>query len=130
MINFLSTDSKLEHYTSSLKRSIRRKETDVKSLKQVLHGVLPLIRVQHILPKECNVLKAAIQQGLLQKEMPLDIGEGERQQRSSWIRMQDDRKYVKPRLFAAYVDEAKVRPCRLGLARGGGISVQKVCRIF
>ena len=100
-------DGKLEHYTSSLKRSIRRKEIDVKPLKHVLHGVLPLIRVQHILPKDSNVLKTAIQQGLLQKEMPLDIGEGERQQRSSWIRVKDDRKYVKPRLFAAYVDEAK-----------------------
>ena len=77
--------------------------------------MLPLIRVQHILPKDSNVLKAAIQQGLLQKEMPLDIGEGERQQRSSWIRMQDDRKYVKPRLFAAYVDEAKVK---LGVDEG------------
>ena len=92
----------------SLKRSIRRKEIDVRSLKQALHGVLPLVRVQHILPKDSSVLKTAIQQGLLQKEMPLDIGEGERQQRSSWIRVNDDRKYVKPRLFAAYVDEAKV----------------------
>jgi BTB/POZ domain-containing protein 7 len=83
----------------------------VKPLKQVLHGILPLIRLQHILPKDSSVLKAAIHQGLLQKEMPLDIGEGERQQRSSWIRVKDDRKYVKPRLFAAYVDEAKVELC-------------------
>ncbi|XP_028393413.1 BTB/POZ domain-containing protein 7-like [Dendronephthya gigantea] len=101
------SDGKLEHYTSSLKRSIRRKDIDVKSLKHVLHGVLQLIRVQHILPKDSSVLKVAIQQGLLQKKMPLDIGEGERQQRSSWIRVNDDRKYVKPRLFSAYVDEAK-----------------------
>lgn len=96
-----------EHHTSSLRRSTKRKEVDVKSLKQALHGVLSLIRVQHILPKDSAVLGAAIQQGLLQKEMPLDIGEGEKQQRSSWIRVNEDRKYVKPRLFAAYVDEAK-----------------------
>ena len=83
----------------------------MKPLKQVLHGILPLIRLQHILPKDSSVLKAAIHQGLLQKEMPLDIGEGERQQRSSWIRVKDDRKYVKPRLFAAYVDEAKAELC-------------------
>ena len=87
---------------------MKRKEVDAKSLKQVLHGVLSLIRVQHFLPKDSPVLESAIQRGLLQKEMPLDIGEGEKQQRSSWIRVNDDRKYVKPRLFAAYVDEAKV----------------------
>lgn len=102
----------MDHLSSSLKRYSRRKEIDIQSLKQTLHGVLSLVRVQHILPKDNCILKTAMQQGLLPKGMPLDIGEGERRQRSSWIRLKDDRKYVKPRLFSAYVDEAKVRCIR------------------
>ena len=93
------------------KKSVKRREIDNKALKKVLMGVMDHVRIGHVLPSHCDLLESAFRRGLVERGMPLDIGEGSFYPNAPWMRRRDGKDFVRPRLFLPYFEEAKVDFC-------------------
>ncbi|EDO37005.1 predicted protein, partial [Nematostella vectensis] len=89
------------------KRSVKIKDIDNKALKRELAGLVEHVRVQHIIPPQCEVLENALARGLIKQGMPLDIGQGSFYPRCPWMRRKNDKDFTRPRLFLPYYQEAK-----------------------
>lgn len=90
------------------KRSTKRRRAINKALKKELSGIINHVRIQHVLPLHSELVESAITRGLIDRGMPLDIGEGSFYPSCPWMRRRNDKDFVKPRLFLNYYDEAKV----------------------
>lgn len=64
--------------------------------------------MKHVLPLHSELLESAIARGIIDRGMPLDIGQGSFYPSCPWMRRRHDKDFVKPRLFLSYYDEAKV----------------------
>ena len=71
-------------------------------------GVMDHVRIGHVLPSHCDLLESAFRRGLVERGMPLDIGEGSFYPNAPWMRRRDGKDFVRPRLFLPYFEEAKV----------------------
>lgn len=76
----------------------------------MLVDLLPLVRMDHVIPANNDVLSNAIKRGLVStppSHMMADETHG--LQGCAWIRGKNSGMYVKPRLFMPYYEEIKVR---------------------
>lgn len=79
-----------------------------KALKKELAGIISNVRIQHVLPLHSDLLESTIERRVIDRGMPLDIGEGSFYPTCPWMRRRHDKDFVKPRLFLPYYEEAKV----------------------
>ncbi|XP_078262921.1 BTB/POZ domain-containing protein 7 [Rhinoraja longicauda] len=89
------------------KRGVKRRDLDIEELKEILSSVLPLIRIDHILPTNSEILNDAIKRGLISTPPSDMLPTAEGGKSHAWLRQKNSGIYVKPRLFAPYVEEAK-----------------------
>lgn len=90
------------------KKTSKRREIDSKQLKKVLSGVIEYVRIGHVLPPHSELLESVFRRGLVDRGMPLDIGEGSFYPNLPWMRRREEKDFVRPRIFLPYFEEAKI----------------------
>lgn len=98
---------------SVTKKGVKKRDLNDVELRDILSDLLPLVRVDHVLPPNCDVLNNAIKRGLVSSPPSHMIGDDTSHATAyrvnAWIRGKNNGLFVKPRLFSPYADEAKVR---------------------
>lgn len=95
---------------SVARKGVKKKDLSDVELREILCDLLPLVRINHILPSNSDILNQAIRRGLVSIPPNHMIG-GEREnfRVNSWIRGKNNGSYIQPRLFMPYYDEIKIR---------------------
>ncbi|KAH8273302.1 hypothetical protein KR018_008292 [Drosophila ironensis] len=100
----------LSHTAHSVTRKgIKRRDLSDIELREILSELLPLVRMDHVLPPHCEVLCQAIRRGLVSTPPSHMIGDDRGNMRvNAWIRGgKNQGLYVRPRLFMPYFEEVK-----------------------
>ncbi|XP_064602149.1 LOW QUALITY PROTEIN: BTB/POZ domain-containing protein 7-like [Liolophura sinensis] len=99
----------LSHTAHSVsKKGVKKRDLNDVELRDVLVDLLPLVRMDHVIPANNDVLSNAIKRGLVStppSHMMADETHG--LQGCAWIRGKNSGMYVKPRLFMPYYEEMK-----------------------
>ena len=110
--NFLFTEPNLLSHTahSVSKKGVKRRDLNESELRDILAELLPLVRIDHVIPYNSDVLTSAIKRSLLSNppsHMMSDEGASS-YSAAAWVRGKNSGMYLRPRLFTPYYEEAKV----------------------
>ncbi|XP_023288554.1 BTB/POZ domain-containing protein 7 isoform X2 [Orussus abietinus] len=100
----------LSHTAHSVTRKgVKKRDLSDIELREILSELLPLVRMDHILPPNNEVLSQAIRRGLVSTPPSHMIGdENENLRVNAWIRGgKKNGLFVRPRLFMPYYEEIK-----------------------
>ncbi|XP_043505972.1 BTB/POZ domain-containing protein 7 [Polistes fuscatus] len=100
----------LNHTVHSVTRKgVKKKDLSDIELREILSELLPLVRIDHILPHNSEVLTQAIRRGLVSTPPSHMIGDGRDSiYTNAWIRGgKKNGFFVRPRLFMPYYEEIK-----------------------
>lgn len=100
----------LSHTAHSVTRKgIKKRDLSDIELREILSDLLPLVRMDHVLPPNSEVLNQAIRRGLVSTPPSHMIGdERENYRVNAWIRGgKNHGLFVRPRLFMPYYEEVK-----------------------
>lgn len=100
----------LSHTAHSVTRKgIKKRDLSDIELREILSDLLPLVRMDHVLPPNSEVLSQSIRRGLVSTPPSHMIGdERENYRINAWIRDgKNNGLFVRPRLFMPYYDEIK-----------------------
>lgn len=86
---------------SVARKGIKKRDMSDSELRELLADVLPLVRSEHVLPRNSEILMNAIRRGLVSTPPPHMIGD---RPHNPWL---NNRLYPKPRLFNPYYEEVK-----------------------
>lgn len=100
--------SSADQFQEGKKSTKRPRELDNEAVRQELSGVIEHVRIGHLLPAHGELLDNVMRRGLVERCVPLDIGEGSYFPHSPWMRNQGEKGFVRPRLFMPYYEESKV----------------------
>ncbi|XP_063241295.1 BTB/POZ domain-containing protein 7 isoform X2 [Bacillus rossius redtenbacheri] len=124
----------LSHTAHSVTRKgVKKRDLSDVELREILSELLPLVRMDHVLPPSSEVLVQAIRRGLVStppSHMLGDEREGPAARRANaWVRSgrSDGRLFVTPRLFAPYCEEVKAQ-LEGGGARDGDLARLRMAR--
>lgn len=90
------------------RKGVKKRDLSDVELREILSELLPLVRIDHVLPVHSDVLGQAIRRGLVSTPPSHMIG-GDREslRANAWIRGGKNSLFVQPRLFMPYYEEAK-----------------------
>lgn len=101
----------LSHTAHSVTRKgVKKRDLSDVELREILSELLPLVRMDHVLPPNSEVLTQAIRRGLVSTPPSHMIGDDRENLRvNAWIRTQKSNSglFVRPRLFMPYFEEVK-----------------------
>lgn len=100
----------LSHTAHSVARKgVKKRDLSDVELREILSELLPLVRMDHVLPPNSDVLCQAIRRGLVSTPPSHMIGdERENLRVNAWVRGgKNQRLFVRPRLFMPYFEEVK-----------------------
>ncbi|XP_059619616.1 BTB/POZ domain-containing protein 7 [Phlebotomus argentipes] len=100
----------LSHTAHSVTRKgIKKRDLSDVELREILSELLPLVRMDHVLPPNSEVLNQAIRRGLVSTPPSHMIGDDRENLRvNAWIRGgKNHGLFVRPRLFMPYYEEIK-----------------------
>lgn len=100
----------LSHTAHSVARKgVRKRDLSDVELREILAELLPLVRMDHVLPPNSEVLCQAIRRGLVSTPPSHMIGDDRENLRiNAWIRGgKNQGLFVRPRLFMPYFEEVK-----------------------
>ncbi|XP_033736507.1 LOW QUALITY PROTEIN: BTB/POZ domain-containing protein 7-like [Pecten maximus] len=100
----------LSHTTHSIsKKGVKKRDLNDIELRDILAELLPLIRVDHIIPYNSELLNSAIKRGLVSTPPSHMLGDEATggQRVCAWIRSKHNGMYMRPRIFTPYFEEAK-----------------------
>ncbi|XP_014434359.1 BTB/POZ domain-containing protein 7 [Pelodiscus sinensis] len=89
------------------KRGVKRRDLDIEELREILSSLLPVVRIEHILPMNSEILNDAMKRGLISTPPSDMLPTAEGGKSNAWLRQKNAGIYVRPRLFSPYVEEAK-----------------------
>ncbi|XP_074852679.1 BTB/POZ domain-containing protein 7 [Carettochelys insculpta] len=89
------------------KRGVKRRDLDIEELREILSSLLPVVRIEHILPMNSEILSDAMKRGLISTPPSDMLPTAEGGKSNAWLRQKNAGIYVRPRLFSPYVEEAK-----------------------
>ncbi|XP_017780233.1 PREDICTED: BTB/POZ domain-containing protein 7 isoform X2 [Nicrophorus vespilloides] len=101
----------LNHTAHSVTRKgVKKRDLSDVELREILSDLLPLVRMDHVLPPNSDILNQAIRRGLVSTPPSHMIGgERENMRVNAWIRStKNNGLFVQPRLFMPYYEEVKV----------------------
>lgn len=101
----------LNHTAHSVSRKgVKKRDLSDIELRDILSDLLPLVRMDHVLPPDNDILNQAIRRGLVSTPPSHMIGdERENLRVNAWIRgSKNNGLFVRPRLFMPYYEEVKV----------------------
>lgn len=106
----LSEPNLLSHTAHSVSRKgVKKRDLSDVELREILSELLPLVRIDHVLPPNSEILNNAIRRGLVSTPPSHMIGdERENLRVNAWVRGKNNGFFVRPRLFMPYYEEAKV----------------------
>lgn len=113
VIDFVSTEPNLLSHTahSVSKKGVKKRDLNDVELRDILADLLPLVRMDHVIPHNSDVLGGAIKRGLVSTPPSHMINdEKNNQYASAWVRGKNNGVFIRPRLFTPYYEEAKVCP--------------------
>ena len=116
-ITFITEPNLLSHTAHSIsKKGVKKRDLNDTELRDILCDLISLVRIDHVIPYNNDVLNSAIKRGLISSP-PLHMMGDECQSVpvSTWIRNKCCGTFTKPRLFTPYFEEAKV--CLVFLSR-------------
>ncbi|XP_049844700.1 BTB/POZ domain-containing protein 7 [Schistocerca gregaria] len=102
----------LSHTAHSVSRKgVKKRDLSDVELREILSDLLPLVRMDHVLPPSSEVLSQAIRRGLVSTPPSHMIGdERENLRLNAWIRCgKNNGLFVRPRLFMPYYEEIKAQ---------------------
>ncbi|KAK3583322.1 hypothetical protein CHS0354_038932 [Potamilus streckersoni] len=99
----------LNHTAHSIsKKGVKRRDLNDSELREILAELLPLVRMDHVLPYNNEVLGNAVKRGLVSSPPSHMIcDEGNSSCVSAWVRGKNSGMFVCPRLFTPYYEEVK-----------------------
>lgn len=100
----------LSHTAHSVTRKgIKKRDLSDIELREILSELLPLVRMDHVLPPNSEILNQAIRRGLVSTPPSHMIGdERENLRINAWVRCgKNNGLFVRPRLFMPYYEEVK-----------------------
>ncbi|GJQ67741.1 hypothetical protein Trydic_g21067 [Trypoxylus dichotomus] len=101
----------LSHTAHSVTRKgVKKRDLSDIELREILSDLLPLVRIDHVLPPNSDILNSAIRRGLVSTPPSHMIG-GDRENLrvNAWIRNgKNNGLFIQPRLFMPYYEEVKV----------------------
>lgn len=102
----------LSHTAHSVaKKGVKKRDLSDVELRDILSELLPLVRVDHVLPPNNEILCNAIKRGLVSTPPSHMIGDDSNNavsyRISAWVRGKNNGLFVKPRLFTPYAEEVK-----------------------
>lgn len=95
------------------RKGVKKRDLSDVELREILSELLPLVRMDHVIPTEHETLTQAIRRGLVSSPPSHMIGNDSpmlshhMSRINAWIRHPSGL-YVRPRLFIPYYDEIKV----------------------
>ncbi|KAJ8981490.1 hypothetical protein NQ317_007016 [Molorchus minor] len=95
---------------SVARKGVKKRDLSDVELREILSDFLPLVRMDHVLPPNSDILNHAIRRGLVSTPPSHMIG-GDRENLrvNAWIRGgKNNGLFIQPRLFMPYYDEVKV----------------------
>lgn len=101
----------LNHTAHSVTRKgVKKRDLSDVELREILSDLLPLVRMDHVLPPNSDVLNQAIRRGLVSTPPSHMLGgDRENMRINAWIRSgKNNGLFVQPRLFMPYYEEVKV----------------------
>ncbi|KAK7863556.1 hypothetical protein R5R35_011180 [Gryllus longicercus] len=102
----------LSHTAHSVTRKgVKKRDLSDVELREILSELLPLVRMDHVLPPSSEVLAHAIRRGLVSTPPSHMIGDERESLRvNAWIRGgKNNGLFVRPRLFMPYYEEIKAQ---------------------
>lgn len=102
------------------RKGVKKRDLSDVELREILSELLPLVRMDHVIPTEHETLTQAIRRGLVSSPPSHMIGNDSpilshhMSRINAWIRHPSGL-YVRPRLFIPYYDEIKVSHMSLSL---------------
>ncbi|PSN36953.1 hypothetical protein C0J52_15878 [Blattella germanica] len=102
----------LSHTAHSVTRKgVKKRDLSDVELREILSELLPLVRMDHVLPLSSDVLNQAIRRGLVSTPPSHMIGDDRENLRANaWIRGgKNNGLFVRPRLFMPYYEEIKAQ---------------------
>ncbi|XP_066997729.1 BTB/POZ domain-containing protein 7 isoform X2 [Anabrus simplex] len=102
----------LSHTAHSVTRKgVKKRDLSDVELREILSDLLPLVRMDHVLPPSSEVLNQAIRRGLVSTPPSHMIGDDRENLRvNAWIRGgKNNGLFVRPRLFMPYYEEIKAQ---------------------
>ncbi|ESO97990.1 hypothetical protein LOTGIDRAFT_92273, partial [Lottia gigantea] len=99
----------LSHTAHSVsKKGVKKRDLNDVELREILANLLPLIRMDHVIPYSNDILNGAIKRGLVSTPPSHMLGDDIPSNRMcAWVRGRNNGIFVRPRLFTPYYDEAK-----------------------
>lgn len=110
MLLFLEPNIVSHTAHSVARKGVKKRDLSDVELREILSELLPLVRMDHVLPPNSDILNHAIRRGLVSTPPSHMIG-GDRENLrvNAWIRGgKNNGLFVQPRLFMPYYDEVKV----------------------
>ena len=102
----------LSHTTHSISRKgVKKRDLNDDELRDILSDVLPLVRIDHVIPHNSDSLHGAMRRGLISSppsHMIEDEDLSPQEISASWIRSKNNPMFTAPRLFTPYFEDAKV----------------------
>ncbi|CAG0897944.1 unnamed protein product [Darwinula stevensoni] len=94
---------------SVAKKGVKKKDLNDVELREITSELLPLVRMDHVIPPTHEVLTNAIKRGLVSKPPSHMIGDDlvPNFKVNAWVRGKNNGLFVKPRLFLPYWEEAR-----------------------
>jgi len=102
----------LSHTAHSVsKKGVKRRDLNDVELRDILAEILPLVRMDHVIPYNSEVLTSAIRRGLVSvpPSHMLSDESGLSHTSAAWVPGRNAGMYTRPRLFIPYLEEAKVQ---------------------
>lgn len=101
----------LTHTAHSVaKKGVKKRDLNDVELREIISELLPLIRLEHILPLNNEALAGVIKRGLISTPPTHMLGDDSPGHRiGAWVPLHSCGIFQKPRLFLPYYEEAKVR---------------------
>lgn len=108
----ISEPNLLSHTAHSVsKKGVKRRDLNDVELRDILGDLLLLVRMDHVIPYNSEVLTSAIRRGLVSSPPShmLSDESGLSHTSAAWVPGRNAGLYSRPRLFIPYMEEAKVR---------------------
>ncbi|XP_063430369.1 BTB/POZ domain-containing protein 7-like [Mytilus trossulus] len=100
----------LSHTAHSIsKKGVKKRDLNDNELRDILCDIISLVRIDHVIPYNNEILNSAIKRGLISSP-PLHMMGDETCQSlpvSTWIRTKCHGTFTRPRLFTPYFEESK-----------------------
>ena len=93
------------------RKGVKKRDLSDVELREILSEVVPLVRMDHVIPTSADTLAQAIRRGLVPTPPSHMIGSDQRDSSrlNAWVRAQrHSGLWVRPRLFMPYYEEIKV----------------------